>query len=136
MINDIDKSIQEAAEKAGIDWALAVRTHEGIIFTKVRKFPALIQFIEDVERVTDSGMVEQDIDFYILADKATDASAVTIRQIHGILSKKVNQFQSNLRSSFLCEFVGNKSKYIDQIRTVMEVGIQFRLRIKYDVGCL
>ena len=81
-LSQLDIAIRDSIEKvnAGDDdnpaycgWALCMRTRQDIVFKHVQgTYPALIQFIEDVEYPPVNGLIPREIDFYLLHPKAKE----------------------------------------------------------------
>lgn len=117
-------------------WALAMRTREDIVFQQVRgSYPALIQWIEDKERDLPNGNVEKTVNFYMLNPKDKANDTLTVRAIHDLLNNLVYLFKNALSNYYICDFIGERERLIEQIASVNEAGILFSMTIQVKRPC-
>lgn len=144
-ISNFDKTIRDCIQSinAGTTanpiycgWALAMRTRENVVFNHVKgAYPALIQWIEDKEVDLDNGDIEKTVDFYMVNPKDVKTDTLSVRALHDLLSDLVYKFQQALSEYYLCEFVGDRQRLIEQIASVNEAGILFTLKIQVERPC-
>jgi len=137
-IRDCIQSINAGTVKNPIScgWALAMRTREDVVFQYIRSsFPALIQWIEHKERDLPNGDVEKTVDFYMVNPKDKTTDTLTVRALHDKLESLVFAFQQALSNYYKCEFVGDRTRLIDQIASIGEAGVLFTLKIQTTREC-
>ena len=66
-------------------------------------------------------------------DKTTDT--LTVRALHDKLESLVFAFQQELTNYYKCEFVGDRTRLIDQIASIGEAGVLFTLKIQTTREC-
>jgi hypothetical protein len=144
-LSQLDIAIRDSIEKVNAEgddnpvycgWALCFENGADVIFKYVKNtYPALLQFIEDIEYPPVNGLIPREIMFYLVHPRPENGDPIETRILHDKLSRAVDNFQKELRNYYRCEFIGARTRMFDNISTIMGAGILFKLRIYIDQTC-
>ncbi len=144
-LNEVDRAIMNSIETVRwstgdnplfCSWMPSMRTREGIALADVElAYPALIHFVEYKDSPPNKdGSVTRHIQLYICNPKPKNDDVIKTMQIWDRLDDCIDSFMQNLRKEYNFT-IGERSRYINQIPTVMEAGIWFELYINVPERC-